>query len=95
MGLRFEWDRRKAEANWRKHGVRFEDAATVFADPLSRTIPDSEDQAGEERCVTLGVSRGQQLLVVIHADRGDIIRIISAREATRRERHAYEEVDIR
>ena len=91
MSLLFEWDRAKASRNIRKHRVSFEEAATVFGDPLSRTIEDPQHSAQEERFVTIGGSNQRRLLVVVHTDRGDTIRIISARTATRRERKSYEE----
>ena len=91
MALRIEWDERKAERNLRKHGVPFAEAATVFGDPLSRTIPDPLHLGDEQRLVTVGESMQQRLLVVVHADREDVVRIISARRATRREREGYEE----
>jgi hypothetical protein len=93
MSLEFEWDRRKAAANQRKHGVSFEEAASVFGDPLSLTVGDPEHSAGEDRFVTIGVSTHGRAIVVIHTDRGDRIRIISARVATRREQKQYEEID--
>lgn len=89
--MRFEWDPRKAASNLRKHGVSFEEAATVFGDRLSRTGDDPDHSAQEQRCVTFGVSSSGRLLVVSHADRGERIRIISARPATRSERAIYEE----
>jgi uncharacterized DUF497 family protein len=92
MPLRFDWDPRKAHSNRTKHGVSFEEASTVFADPLSSTIPDPfHSSPNDERFVILGSSRRGRLLVVVHLDLGDLIRIISARRATRRERRAYEE----
>ena len=91
MGLTFEWDRRKADLNRKKHGVSFDEAATVFGDSLSLTIEDPLHSAGEERFVTIGDSTQGRLLVVIHTDRGDTVRIISARLATPRERKTYEE----
>ena len=91
MGLSFEWDDRKAEANVQKHRVSFEEASTVFADPLALTIFDPLHSEGEDRYVTLGRSQRQRLLVVVFTDRDDRIRIISARVATRRERKDYEE----
>lgn len=91
-GLAFEWDAAKAAANLRKHGVGFEEAATTFADPLSLTIPDPDhSQPGEHRLVLLGRSLAGRLLVVVHVERGDSIRLISARAATRKERKSYEE----
>ena len=91
MGLVVEWDERKAELNIAKHGVTFREAATVFADPLSSTIPDPLHSLGEQRLVTIGESSWMRALVVVHADRGDRIRIISARFAARGERKRYEE----
>ena len=91
MGLTFEWDRRKAAANLKKHGVTFEEASTAFGDPLSLTIADPGHSVGEERFVLLGQSRYGQLLVVVHTEDEDHIRIISARRATRREKRTDEE----
>ncbi len=89
--LRFVWDRDKAAANLRKHGVAFDEAATTFGDPLSLTVPDPEHSVGEQRWLLVGESVTGRLLVVAHAERGDEIRIISARLATRGERETYEE----
>jgi len=89
--LRFVWDRDKAAANLRKHGVGFDEAATAFGDPLSLTVPDPDHSIGEERWLLLGVSVAGRLLVVAHTERVDEIRLISARAATRRERETYEE----
>jgi len=91
MPLSFEWDERKAKTNLAKHGVSFEEASTVFGDPLSLTIPDPAHSQVEIRWIVLGQSHQRKLLVVAHTDRGDTIRIISARRATRRERKSYEE----
>jgi uncharacterized DUF497 family protein len=91
VSLDFEWDDEKAKKNLRKHGVSFEEAATVFGDPLALTIADPLHSELEERYVTLGESQRRRLLVVVATDRGDKIRIISARVATRRERKDYEE----
>ncbi len=91
MGLTFEWDEKKAELNEKTHKVSFEEASTVFGDTLSLTIPDPpHSTAEEERYITIGMSYRQNLLVVVHCDRGHIIRIISARKATKREREKYE-----
>jgi uncharacterized protein len=92
MPLTFEWDGRKARSNLDKHGVSFEDGASIFDDRLSLTIPDPEHSIAEERYITLGKALTGKLLVVVHTDRGDNIRIISARRASRRERKYYEEV---
>jgi uncharacterized protein len=86
----FEWDRRKAEANLAKHGVDFADAVEVLLDALALTVAD-EDPA-EERFVTIGVDGLNRILVVVYTWRGERIRIISARRATRRERTQYEDV---
>ena len=86
--MRFEWDPRKAEANLRKHGVSFE-ASTVFGDPLAATVSDPDHSADEARSITIGQSASQLLVVVVHADRGEIIRIISARRPTLGEKKKY------
>ena len=91
MAIRFTWDPRKAASNRRKHGVGFEEAATAFGDPLSLTVPDPAHAAGEERFLLLGQTESGRLVVVAHLDRGDEIRLISARPASRRERRDYEE----
>ena len=91
MALRFLWDHRKAGANERKHGVGFQEATTVFDDPLSVRIPDPDHSEDEQRLLLLGLSIRRQLLVVAHSERGESIRIISARRANRRERRTYEE----
>ncbi len=85
----FEWDDPKAEANERKHGVTFSEALTVFGDPISVTGYDPHHADDEDRFLTMGTSLDGRLLVVSHTDRGDSIRIISARVATRRERKDY------
>ena len=92
MPLTFEWDERKARSNLGKHGVSFEEAATIFGDRLSLTISDPEHSLTEQRCITMGKALTGKLLVVVHTDRGDNIRIISARRASQRERRFYEEV---
>lgn len=91
MALEFEWDTEKAKANWKQHGVSFEEATTVLNDPLSVTIPDPDHSEHEERMLILGRSTMGNLLVVAHAERGHRIRLISARRANRRERRDYEE----
>ena len=90
MSLSFEWDAQKASANERKHGVSFDEAATAFGDPLSVTIPDPDHSEDEDRFILLGSTYRGRILVVVHTDRGDNIRIISARRATRTERRQYE-----
>lgn len=87
----FAWSRTKAAANERKHGVSFREAITVFGDPISLTAFDPDHSDDEERFITLGTSAVGRLLVVVHADRDDFVRIISARKATRRERKDYED----
>ena len=91
MGLTFEWDENKAKRNLKKHGVSFEEAATVFGDPLSRTIADPLHSKDEDRFVILGESLGRRLVVAVFTESGENIRIISARRASRRERTDYEE----
>jgi uncharacterized DUF497 family protein len=91
MALTFEWDTNKARRNLVKHSVSFEESSTVFGDPRSLTIPDPVHSRFEERFVTIGTSYRAKLLVVVHTERGDNIRIISARMASRRERKSYEE----
>jgi len=88
--LEFEWDPDKAVANANKHGITFEEAASVFGDPLSLTAYDPDHSQDEDRYITLGTSAEGRLLMISHTDRDDRIRIISARKATRRERKAYE-----
>jgi hypothetical protein len=85
-----EWDSAKAASNLRKHGVSFEEASSVFYDPLAVTGADPDHSGGEERLITFGMSPAGQLLVVSHTERGEAIRIISARIATRTERRIYE-----
>lgn len=89
--MKFEWDENKAKSNLQKHGISFEEASTIFGDPLSLTIPDPLHSEHEERLVTIGLSIKFRILVVIHTERGDNIRIISARAATKREKQNYEE----
>lgn len=89
--LQFDWDRQKAERNATKHGVTFQEAATAFADPLSITFPDPDHSLDEERFITVGMSETGKVLIVAHTDRGERIRIISARRTTRGEREFYEE----
>lgn len=91
MALIFEWDSEKAVRNLAKHRVSFEEAETVFGDPLGRIVTDPRHSEHEERCVLLGLSRHQRLLAVMFTERAERVRIISARQATRRERRNYEE----
>lgn len=91
--LHFEWDSRKNTANQRKHGVSFEEAATVFSDEQALLIDDPDHSEDEERFILLGMSAALRALVVCHCYREsqDTIRIISARKATRKERSTYTE----
>ncbi|MEZ5480539.1 MAG: BrnT family toxin [Thiolinea sp.] len=92
MALKFEWDVNKAEINKRKHnGITFEEASTVFSDFLSLVISDPMHPDSEERFILIGRSEKQRLLVVVHTERGNVIRLISAREATNHERRKYEQ----
>ena len=91
MALTFEWDSRKARSNLSKHGISFEEASTIFGDSLSLTIPDPDHSITERRYVTMGRAFTGKLLVVVHTDRGNNIRMISARRASRRERRFYEQ----
>jgi uncharacterized DUF497 family protein len=92
----FEWDPSKAVENHRKHGVGFEQAATVFRDPLAVSIYDQGHSENEERCITLGQAENGALLVVVHTYQAisaneAVIRVISARRATRHEQRDYEQ----
>jgi uncharacterized DUF497 family protein len=88
--IQFEWDLAKATINLAKHGVSFEEAATAFADPLSLTTYDPDHSEDEDRFILVGATDYGRLVVVIHTDRDDSVRIISARLATRAERKTYE-----
>ena len=88
--MRFEWDPEKAKRNLKKHGVAFEEAVMVFYDPLSATFEDPDHSVGEYRFITIGLSSRDRLLVIAHAERGESIRIISARPATAHERKRHE-----
>ena len=90
MALAFEWDPDKAATNLAKHGVSFPEATTVFADPLSVTVPDPRHSHGEARFAIFGVSDRGRLLAVLYTERAERLRLISARAATRHERAAYE-----
>ena len=89
--MNFEWDPDKAKQNRRKHRVSFHEAATVFGDPFSVTYPDPDHSASEQRFITVGMSSAGRVLIVAHLDRNEIIRIISARKTTQRERKQHEE----
>jgi uncharacterized DUF497 family protein len=91
MSFLFEFDLEKALRNASRHGVSFAEAQTAFLDPLALEVPDPEHSMQEERLLLIGRTIHQRLLVVVFTERGDSIRIISAREATLRERRIYEE----
>ena len=91
--LQFEWDPSKAARNIAKHQVSFEEAVTVFDDPMFITVVDEEHSVDEERYITIGLSKGGQLLMVAHTDREGRTRIISARKATKKEGRFYAEAD--
>ena len=88
--MQFQWDPSKAASNLTKHGVSFDEAGTVFGDPLAVTIPDPDHSIEEDRFLTTGLSRAQRLLVVSHVYRLRSIRIIMARDANSKERKQYE-----
>jgi uncharacterized DUF497 family protein len=94
MGFDFEWDPEKAESNLKKHGVSFEEATTAFADPLHVVIADPRHSRGEERYVLFGHSEAARLLAVMHTERQDKTRLISARPATPKERRQYARGDF-
>jgi uncharacterized DUF497 family protein len=89
--VNFAWEPDKAARNRCNHRVSFHEAATVFGDPLAVTYHDPDHSVSEERFITVGMSRADRVLIVSHSDRGDNIRIISARKTTLRERKHYEE----
>ncbi len=91
MGLHFQWDDHKARLNLRNHGIGFDEAATVFLDPLARIFDDEAHSLEESREIVIGHSSEDRLLLVCFTERGDVIRIISARKATKKERSDYEE----
>lgn len=93
MDLQFEWDEEKADANLRKHGVSFEEAITIFRDPLSLTIYDAAHSEFEDRYIDIGVSVSGLVLVVVYTEREAATRIISCRLATLLERRQYERQD--
>jgi uncharacterized protein len=87
----YEWDAEKAQANLRKQRISFEEAATVFLDPLALTFPDPNHSVEEDREITIGHSNRRKVVFVSHCQRGDRVRIIGARKTTRGERKQYEE----
>ena len=88
--MRFEWDRKKAATNFKKHQVSFDEAVTIFYDPLSATFADPDHSVGEERFITIGYSSSNRLLVVTSTERGEAIRLINARTATANEKRRHE-----
>ena len=88
--MKFEWDPDKSDANLKKHGISFHEAATVFGDPLAITFNDPDHSIGEQRFLTFGHSSTNQLMAVVHTERLGKTRIISARRATKQEREIYE-----
>jgi uncharacterized DUF497 family protein len=90
LSFTFEWNEKKAEDNFRKHGVSFDEAKTVFNDPFSITIYDPDHSSDEQRYVDIGLSSKGRLIVVSYSERDKRIRIISSREATRKEQREYE-----
>jgi len=88
--VQFEWDPKKATGNLKRHGVSFEEAVTVFYDPLTATFDDPDHSDDECRLITIGFSSGNRLLFVSHSDRGEVLRIISARPASIFERKRHE-----
>ncbi|MDM8537691.1 BrnT family toxin [Desulfobacterales bacterium HSG17] len=91
MAIVFEWDKNKAEINKQKHGISFDEAQTVFIDNLSVMKLDINHSNTEERLLIIGTSSNNQIIVISYTERGDRIRLISARKATRNERKQYEE----
>ncbi len=91
MDLNFEWDDEKAKKNLRDHQVSFEEAKSVFNDPFLTTYPDLKHSVGEQRFLSIGFSARGRVLIVVHTERGENIRIISCRKATTSERRDYEE----
>lgn len=88
--MEFEWDQHKAESNLKKHKVAFSEAATILSDDFGITIYDPDNSEDEDRFITIGLSNLNRFLIVSHSDQGGRIRIINARQLTRREREAYE-----
>ena len=88
--MKFEWDRDKEKLNIKKHAISFDEAVTVFYDPLSATFADPDHSIAEDRCITVGYSSQGRLFVISHTGRGDAIRIINARSATASERKRHE-----
>jgi uncharacterized DUF497 family protein len=91
MKYNFDWDDEKAKTNLKKHRVDFDEASTVFGDPLFISFLDEEHSIGEERFITIGLSIKKRLLIVAHTERAERVRIISARKATKNEENFYSE----
>jgi uncharacterized DUF497 family protein len=91
MGQTFKWDEEKASANLKKHRASFNEAASIFDDPMAITFPDPLHSESEERCLTIGISYKGRILIVAHTGRENKIRIINCRKATALERSLYEE----
>ncbi len=91
--MRFEWDLKKNKANIKKHGVSFEEAQTVFFDPLAKVADDPDHSSQEDRFIAVGHSSFHRVLLVVHCfrEKGSTIRIVSARKLTKSEREQYEE----
>jgi uncharacterized protein len=89
--LEFEWDEEKALSNFRKHGISFKEAKTIFNDPYALTIPDPDHSILEERWIDIGLSAEFRVLYVVYTERRDVTRIISSRLATTKERKTYEQ----
>ena len=89
--MRFTWDPEKAESNIDKHGLSFEEASTAFGDPLSRTQPDPLHSDEEDRLILMGMTSAGRLVIVAHVDRGETVRLVSARLVTPGERRRYEQ----
>lgn len=88
--MRFEWNPKKATSNLAKHRVSFDEASSVFGDPLATTVEDREHPAGDEHLLTTGLSSRHRVVIVWHTEQDETVRIIGAREATPRERRIYE-----
>jgi uncharacterized protein len=91
MDFVFEWDEVKAQQNAHKHRITFEEAVTIFSDPYLVTFPDDDHSDIEERFISIGQSNYGRILLLVHTDRGDVIRLISCRKATVAERTIYEQ----
>ena len=92
MSINFEWDEDKAQENLKKHGIGFDEAISVFNDSLSLTIPDIKHSVGEERFIDIGLSNRNRLIIVVYTERNNVIRLISSRLATKKEKKSYESI---